>query len=533
MRLPRLIPLLLLVPSVVSAQAVQVVHAFDTPPRHPLGGLVQGTDGSLYGTTSFGGPGGTIYRVTAAGQVTVVHRFADGRYPYSRLIRGNDGALYGTTLQGGSANRGTLFRFDPAAPTLTTLHAFTTEAAGWSPSGGVMQASDGMLYGVTERGGPSAGGVVYRVNPVTHAAVTLHAFSAPGPTGDRPAASLIEASNGFLYGTTRNSPGFGGLIYRLDRATGAVTTVHEFSRAAGWDPTSALTRSTDGFLYGATLRGGTEDAGTIYRLDPATGGVTTVYELRPSNGLDGRAPFTSLVEGPDGHLYGTTLSGLAGDGGTIYRLARLPGGGVTFTTLRVFDPPTTGAGLLGDLTLTSDGLLYGVTESGGPGTGGTVFRVDPLGRGPAPDPLAFTVVHAFTVLETSWAPSAPPVAAPDGFLYGTTSAGGGGGRGEVYRLDPAAGLLTRLGALPGPPLPAYQIAANSGLVSGGDGFLYGTSSVYSQTPGESRIIRIDPATGVATTALVPTPTPDQGPFTLGGLVRAPNGRLIRHSAGER
>ncbi len=131
---------------------------------------------------------------------------------------------------------------------------------------------------MTERGGPSAGGVVYRVNPVTHAAVTLHAFSAAGPTGDRPAASLIEASNGFLYGTTRNSPGFGGLIYRLDRATGAVTTVHEFSRAAGWDPTSALTRSTDGFLYGTTLRGGTEDAGTIYRLDPATGGVATVYE---------------------------------------------------------------------------------------------------------------------------------------------------------------------------------------------------------------------------------------------------------------
>ncbi len=229
-------------------------------------------------------------------------------------------------------------------------------------------------------------------------------------------------------------------------------------------------------------------------------------------------------------MYGTTLSGLAGDGGTIYRLARLPGGGVTFTTLRVFDPPTTGAGLLGDLTLTSDGLLYGVTESGGPGTGGTVFRVDPLGRGPAPDPLALTVVHAFTVLDVSWAPTTPPVAAPDGFLYGTTSTGGAGGRGEVYRLDPATGGLTRLGAMPGPPLTAYQSAANSGLVSGGDGFLYGTSSYYSATPysptpGESRIIRIDPATGVATTALVPPPTPDQGPFTLGGLVRAPNGRL--------
>ena len=529
-RFLRLIPLLVVLPAAARAQPVQVIHAFDTPPRSPLGGLVQAGDGSLYGTTSFGGARGTIYRIDPAGQVSVVHRFTSGRYPSEGLITGNDGALYGTTRSGGSGGAGTVFRFDPATRMLRTLHAFTGLTGGSSPAGPLMQASDGMLYGVTESGGAGGGGTIFRVNPATGATVTLHAFESFGAGGERPVAGLTEAPNGFLYGTTRQAASIYGLVYRLDRATGGVTTVHEFNRTTGWDPTSTLTRSADGFLYGTTLRGGADDAGTIYRLNPATGALQFVYELRPSNGTDGGAPYTRLVEASDGHLYGTTRSSGSTQIGTIFRLVRLVGGGFSCATLRVFDPPSTGSGGLADLTLTTDGFLYGATEHGGPGTGGTVFRFDPLGRGQPSDPLSFSVVHAFTVLGAGWEPSAL-VQAPDGLLYGTTRAGGAHGRGEVYRVDRTTGVVTSLGSLPGPPLPAYEYASNSPLVPGGDGYLYGTSSRGNAAPGDDRIIRVDPLNGTVTTALT-LPTSGGGSSSLPGLMRTPDGRLYGTQRGS-
>jgi uncharacterized repeat protein (TIGR03803 family) len=138
----------------------------------PLGGLVQGSDGTLYGTTGFGGTSGfgTIFKVTTNGALTTLFNFhfTDGQEPSTKLIFGPDGSLYGTTGIGGSTNNnpnglglGTVFR-------ITTNGVFTSLVTfqgtnGSNPSAPLVLGADGNLYGTTFHGGPGAGGTIFRI----------------------------------------------------------------------------------------------------------------------------------------------------------------------------------------------------------------------------------------------------------------------------------------------------------------------------------------------------------------------------------
>ena len=201
-------------------------------------GLIQGKDGNLYGTTQYGGGGnctggcGTVFRIslnpaTGVATETVLHAFQndghDGVLPLAGVIQGSDGDLYGTTSQGGLIGWGTVFRISVNAATgkatERVLHAFGNLVAdGAYPYSGLVQGSDGVFYGTTFGGGndgcpiqisgtfDNGCGTVFSVsiNAATNAVEekVLYYFQADGLDGLNPQASLIQGSDGSFYGTT-------------------------------------------------------------------------------------------------------------------------------------------------------------------------------------------------------------------------------------------------------------------------------------------------------------------------------------------
>jgi len=191
---------------------------------YPIGGLVQASDGNLYGTTyGCGSPCGSVFKITASGKLTTLYAFGVEALPASPLIQGTDGNLYGTTSEGAVTNfDGTVFRITRTGK-LTTLYTFCTQGIctdGATPWAGLIQATDGNLYGTTASGGNTAlcggqgCGTIFRITPAG-TLTTLHSFN--GDDGAGPGGGLLQATNGTLYGTTSSggSQG-GGTFYSLD-----------------------------------------------------------------------------------------------------------------------------------------------------------------------------------------------------------------------------------------------------------------------------------------------------------------------------
>jgi len=169
----------------------------------PHAGLVQARDGNLYGTTSAGGDTGygTIYRVTTNGTFSVLYSFTgrtDGAAPNAGLVQARDGHLYGTTPGSGANSNGTLFRITTNG-TFTTLYSFSG-GDGNDPEGGLVQAADNNLYGTTSKGGSGTNGTVFRVT-TDGTLTTVYSFTGWND-GAAPNAGLVQASDGNLYGTT-------------------------------------------------------------------------------------------------------------------------------------------------------------------------------------------------------------------------------------------------------------------------------------------------------------------------------------------
>jgi uncharacterized repeat protein (TIGR03803 family) len=224
---------------------------------------VAGADGALYGTTLGGGAGGqgVVFRITLAGDYSVVHSFTgtDGGVPRARLTVGVDGLLYGTTQGGGSAGLGTVFKMDLQGH-VTTLYSFAGGPLdGAEPLGPVTFAQDGRLYGTTTAGGANGMGTVWRIGHKGHEHV-LHSFAADGVDGTQPWSGLLQASNGRFYGTTATggplpsvcNGGWGcGTIYEI-AADGHYHVVHAFTTGPGGQyPLESLHEAPDGRLFGA------------------------------------------------------------------------------------------------------------------------------------------------------------------------------------------------------------------------------------------------------------------------------------------
>jgi uncharacterized repeat protein (TIGR03803 family) len=381
-----------------AAVSFSVLHSFAGPEGEtPAAPLVQGADGFFYGVAAHGGDftvlppdgGGTAFRVDASGTVTTLHRFVgpEGATPNS-LIQARDGFFYGTATYGGqegiSPGNGTIFRMD-AAGAVTVLHAFPYAIGGGSSlPGPIVQGADGALYGGArgEYGTNAVGGYIYRLDPVTGDFRHLHDFV--GSDGAFPTGPLFQAADGFFYGTT-NQGGLwnSGVIYKVD-VLGRFALLHSLSPfypGEGSEPKGGVIQASDGFFYGTTEQGGY--GGEIFRMD-AAGNFTVIHRF-DSYFSDGGRPRSGLIEGRDGFLYGTTPSGgqpvTASRYGVIYRMDKAG----TVTVLHTFTGPD-GREPWAALVQGADGQLYGSTVVGGALGLGVLFRVDPAAPAP-PAPL--------------------------------------------------------------------------------------------------------------------------------------------------
>ena len=341
---------------------------------NPLAGLVQASDGNLYGTTSEGGTNGygTIFRITTSGTLTAPYSFTDGHdgaRPYAGLMQASDGNLYGTAVDGGTNGDGTIFRFTTNG-VLTPLYSFTDGHDGADPRGGLVQAGDGKLYGTTSDAGTNFDGTVFRIT-TNGVFTTLYSFTG-GHDGDFPEGTLALASDGKLYGTTylggisNNVPGYGA-VFRIT-TNGVVTPLYSFTNGTdGAYPVAGLVAASDGNLYGTTETGGTNNYGTIYRI--TTNSVfTPLYSF--TGGHDGGFPEAALAQANDGNLYGTTPEGGTNGYGTIFRITTSG----TLTVLYSFTDGRDGADPLANLIQAGNGNLYGTATGGGTNGDGTVFE---------------------------------------------------------------------------------------------------------------------------------------------------------------
>jgi len=368
------LPALLLAPRGAAAQGYVALHHFDsTLGANPL--LQNPADGLLYGTTFTGGAhsAGTVFRMDANGtNFVVLHDFAstDGALPDAGLILASNGLLYGATAAGGTSGKGTIFRIDTAGNNFLTIRNLDGDADGEEPRGRLVQATDASLYGVTHSGGANNAGTLYRINLDGTAFAVLHDFGASPDEGTRPAAGLIQASDGLLYGTTEFAAAQigNGTIFVVGLDGSKFSTLHTMLESPfdGRTPSAELLEASDGLLYGTTEFGGAQDLGAAFTLNRDGTGFHVFHDFGVLDGIRPRAP---LVE-QGALLWGTAYAGGADDGGTLFRMTR---------TGRIFAPVHDFAAAGGEhpraaVLVGSDGALYGTTEAGGDHGFGVVYR---------------------------------------------------------------------------------------------------------------------------------------------------------------
>lgn len=304
------------------------LHSFSytgTDGGFPEGGLVLGTDGNFYGTTSAGGGcGGTVFKMTPSGVLTTLHAFtcrgSEGGVSYAPLVQGTDGNYYGTTAGGGMYGGGTIFKITSTGA-ITTLYNFcglSGCADGKEPFlGGLVQGADGNFYGVTTFGGDANQGTVFKITS-KGAFTRLYSFCAQGPCldGSCPYGGMVQAADGNLYGTTHQGGAYGdGTLFRIT-TSGLLTILYSFSgEADGRAPYGTLALGSDGNIYGTTSEGGNNLLGTIFELTPS-GSFQPLWSF--SGGFGN--PYSGVFQGTTGVFYGTTL-GVAPTVGTIYSLS--------------------------------------------------------------------------------------------------------------------------------------------------------------------------------------------------------------------
>jgi len=332
--------------------------------------LVEGMDGSLYGTTSgWTATDGTIFKITTGGTPSVLHSFigTDGSAPEAGLALASDGNFYGTTYGGGSLGDGTVFEITPEG-TLNPLHVFSGPD-GKNPFGTLTQGTNGEFYGTTEEDG-AGWGTIFKVS-AAGSLTTLYSFTNT-TDGGNPQTSLVYATDGNFYGTASSGgANGGGTIFRITPG-GKLTTIYGFSGGTDGSNPNGLMQATNGNFYGTT-QAGANGYGTVFRLT-SKGAFTTLHTFL--NSTDGATPESGLVQATDGNLYGTTVTGGSGGGGTLFEFATRS---ALLTTLYSFSGPD-GANPAGALAQATDGNLYGTTYVGGAGYG-TVFKLN-IGLGP-------------------------------------------------------------------------------------------------------------------------------------------------------
>jgi uncharacterized repeat protein (TIGR03803 family) len=297
------------------AGALTVLHSFNgADGLHTQSGLTLGTDLYYYGTTPAGGlySHGTLFKMTDQGVVTTLHHFtggADGGNPGSPPIEGIDGNFYGTTAIGGSpGSNGTIYRVSRSGA-FAIIHSFGYATPDGSPNPALTQGKDGYIYGITRYGGTQGQGTIFRF-ATSGSYKTL--FSFDGIHGNNPFGELLQASDGNFYGTSSYGGASGaGVLFKITPG-GTLTVLHNFaSYTDGSNQVGGLMQATDGYLYGTNDLGGTEGWGVLFRIS-TSGAFTILHNFFWDSGA---SPQVTLLQHTNGKIYGDTAVGGVNNGG--------------------------------------------------------------------------------------------------------------------------------------------------------------------------------------------------------------------------
>jgi uncharacterized repeat protein (TIGR03803 family) len=366
-------------------------------------------------------------------------------------------------------------------PIFTTVHNFGV-ADGFAPYARLVQGSGGALYGTTSGGGTNYDGTVFGLN-IRGTLTTVHSFD--GTDGAVPFAGLIQGTDGKFYGTTYYGGANGnGTVFSI-ASNAALTTLYNFCSQSdcpdGYFPQGELVQGTDGKFYGTTESGGANRGGTVFSIT-STGTLTTLYSFcSQSECTDGAYPFVGLIQGTDGKFYGTTYGGGTSDScsyrcGTVFSVTA----GGALTTLHSFEHMD-GQYPEAALVQAADGKFYGTTYGGGTNGEGTVFRITVNGKLATLYSFCSQYVHQKCL--DGAGPTSSLTLAGNGKLYGTAQFGGGTdcrtiagteGCGTIFQIT-QSGTLTTLYTFCLQRTCTDGAQPYAGLVQDTDGVFYGTT----------------------------------------------------------
>lgn len=526
--------------------------------------LTQASDGKFYGLTNTGGANnfGVLYQYDPATAVYTkkidFNGVNNGSNPNGYLVQASDGNLYGMTTNGGANNFGVLFQYNTSTSVLIKLLDFSG-TSGSNPYGSLIQASDGMLYGITTTGALNGRGAIFQFNYITSSYTRKYDFLT-GVTGFSSYSDLFQASDGNLYGMTSAGGVYGvGVIFQFDLSSNTYTKKIDFDGANGKGAQGSLMQATDGKLYGVTSQGGSSNLGDLFQYDYSTNTITKKYDF---TGLaSGSYPYSTLMQASDGNLYGTTQSGggISNSLGVIFQYNTTTN---TFTKkIDLENELMFGYSSKSPLIQATDGKLYGVTSTGGVNQKGVLFQFDYSST-------IFVKKHNFSDGPEGARFGNSLIQANDGKIYGMTSSGGDYSSGVIFQIDPATnnyvkkydfnnlngvnpqgtllqasdgkfyGLTSQGGAFNLGTLFQYDEATNTytvkvsfrnfgytprgSLIQGTDGKLYGLTSLGG-TAGKGVLFNYDPVTNVYTSLVNFSGTIGSTP--KGSLIQASNGMI--------
>jgi len=399
----------------------------DTLGSTPMGDLIQASNGKLYGMTNVGGAwnDGVIFSYDPVqNSYSKLFDFkgfysADGSNPDGNLLHASNGLLYGMTSTGGNNKVGALFSYDANLYNYTKLFDFNLSQGG-QPEGSLIQASDGNLYGMTLLGGTdtnhyyaqldfqfesrtlyqiAGSGVIFKYDINSNTYNVLHYFD--GSTGGVPYGNLMQGSNGKLYGMATYGGIYNdGVIFSFDINTNAYSAIHSFNDTAGANPYGSLIEASNGKLYGMTLNGGVYaptdgrcgDFGVVFSLDTATYNYTVLQYFNYGNN-SGQRPFGSLLQAGNGKLYGMTSGSSNGidqvDNCTFGSSSNVFSIDIYTNTFTDISDLTGWVNPYGSLIQSGNGKIYGMSAFGGIYGDGDIFYIDTSSSG------NYTIVNSF------------------------------------------------------------------------------------------------------------------------------------------
>ncbi len=422
----------------------QVIENFGSPfvemGRCPVGKLCEAHNGKFYGMTTYGGTSsyGTLYEWDPETNIyTEIFEFdgtETGSNPHGSLLLATNGKLYGTTINGGNNGDGVLFEWDPTTYIYAKKIDFIRYKYGRWPIGTLMQANNGKFYGMTCSGGEKDQGVLFEWDPIENIYSVRYNFDGK-ISSQMHDEWLIQAEDGKLYGMTESGGANDlGIIFEWDPVNNIFTKKLDFDLETGGNPLGSFIQATNGKLYGATRNGGANDldCGVLFEWDPLANTFTKKYDFNYLNGFveNGGCPLSSLVQVDSNKILGVALGGIHGSG-VLFEFDLTSG---IYSKKFVFNSLENGSDP-NPLMLSTNGKIYFTTELGRASEGdiqfegGAIFEYNPLESTCAKK-------FAFSQADNGIKPMGSLIQASNKKLYGMTSAGGANGNGVLFEYDP-------------------------------------------------------------------------------------------------